>query len=62
MNTEISFSVNINNQCHVQHLPQRICAKPEEFQIPLALLTLSGIADLASHGDITKQNISYTAL
>jgi hypothetical protein len=56
MNNKISFchSMNINNQSECVSL--RFLIKPEELQviIPASFVTLSGIADLKSNGNIIK--------
>jgi hypothetical protein len=36
--------------------------KPEELRIPVAFLTISGIADLKSNQDIMKQKNKHTSL
>jgi len=56
MNNKISFhpSMNINDQ--LECLSLRFLMKPEELQviIPASFVTLSGIADLNSNGNIMK--------
>jgi hypothetical protein len=58
-NTEIfCHNVNINNQGDIQYFLLRILTKPEEFQMVIhtAFVKPSGIADLNSNGNITKDN------